>query len=268
LPVIANRMNTPSAGHHRAGATAGLGVEHRASGARVLLDHRPRERRADLLVTGEQGGHRCAHAAELLDRRQHETVHHQAGLHVGHTRAIGAVAVDPERPAGRLALGKHRVAMPHKQDRTVAAVADGRADGIAETAIGCHLGGDAIATEERANVAADRIDPGLIVGAAVGVHQGLEQPQHGGALAREPVEDRAFGAVSCHAIEVRLPAETRSAGPINGIQRRGPRGPQTSQVSGGHSAAWRTSSGRGAICAQRSEIMIASRMWVTNSCSV
>ena len=39
---------------------------------------------------------------------------------------------------------------------------------------------------------ADRIDTGLVVAAAVGVHQRFQQRQHGAALTRQPVEDRLF----------------------------------------------------------------------------
>ena len=202
LPVISKRMNTPPLRPVTAtpGAAARLGVEHRARGAREPLDHRARERRADLLVAGEQRRHRRRRAAEFLERRQHEAVHHQARLHVGDAGAVGAVAFDLERPAGRLALGKDGVAMAHQQDRPVAAgriVPDGGGDGVAELGVGRDLAGDAVAVEERADVAADRIDAGLVVAAAVGVHQRFQQRQHGVALARQPVEDLlfVFGAV-------------------------------------------------------------------------
>ena len=139
LPVISKRMNTPPLRPVTAAPRARPGSElnTRARRARVLLDHRPRERRADLLVAGEQRRHRRRRAAELLDRGEHEAVHHQAGLHVGDARPVGAVALDLERPARRLALGKHRVAVAHQQDRPVA---DGRLwptvarDGVAEFA--------------------------------------------------------------------------------------------------------------------------------------
>ena len=51
------------------------------------------------------------------------------------------------------------------------------------------------AIKEIADVAADRIDAGLVVGAAVGVHQRFEQRQHGAMLAAEPLEDFLFAAV-------------------------------------------------------------------------
>ena len=95
-----------ASGHRGAAAAAGLGVEADPRRAGMLLDHRARERRADLLIAGEQRHHRRGRAAELLDRSKDKTVHHQAGLHVGHARSIGAVAVDLERPPRRLALGK------------------------------------------------------------------------------------------------------------------------------------------------------------------
>ena len=106
LPVTSKRMNTPPLRPVTAAPSARPGSElkHDPRGAGVLLDHRPRERRADLLVAGEQRHHRRRRAAEPLDGGQHEAVHHEAGLHVGDARPIGAVAVDLERPARRLAL--------------------------------------------------------------------------------------------------------------------------------------------------------------------
>jgi len=65
-----------------------------------------RERRADLLVAGEQRHHRRRRPAEFLDGGEHKAVQHEAGLHVGHARSIGAVALDLERPAVGSPLGK------------------------------------------------------------------------------------------------------------------------------------------------------------------
>ena len=170
LPVISKRMNRQplrpvTAAPMRA---AGLGVEADPRRARVLLDHRARERRADLLVAGEQRRHRRRRAAEFLDRGEHEAVHHQAGLHVGDARPIGAVALDLERPARRLAFREHRVAMAHQQDRPVAErrriLADGGGDGVAEFVVRRDLAGDAVLVEKIPDVAADRIDAGLVVG--------------------------------------------------------------------------------------------------------
>ena len=49
-----------------------------------------------------------------------------------------------------------------------------------------------MAQEEAADMTADRVDAGLVVGAAVGVHQRLEQLQHRAVLGAEPVEDLLF----------------------------------------------------------------------------
>ena len=90
--------------------------------------------RADLLVGGEQPDQRRRRAAELLERREHEGVHHQPGLHVGDARPIGRAVLDLERPARRLALREHRVAMAHQQNRPLVAarLRHQRVDGIAE----------------------------------------------------------------------------------------------------------------------------------------
>src|SRR5687767_13057479 len=89
--------------------------------------------------------------------------------------------------------------MAHQQDRPVGAVADGRGDRIAVGRVGGDLARDAVLAEEAADMAADRVDPGLVVGTAVGVHQPLEQRHHRGVLTPEPVEDLAFVTVGCSA---------------------------------------------------------------------
>ena len=72
---------------------------------------------------------------------------------------------------------------------------DGGGDGVAEYLVGRDLGGNAVFIEEFPDMAACRIDTGLVVGAAIGVHERLQQRQHGVALAAEPVEDFLFAAV-------------------------------------------------------------------------
>jgi hypothetical protein len=52
-----------------------------------------------------------------------------------------------------------------------------------------------VLVEKRPDMTAGRIDAGLVVGATVGVHQRLQQRQHGLALSAEPVEDFPFAAV-------------------------------------------------------------------------
>src|SRR4249920_854274 len=72
LPLISKRMNSQplrpiTAAPRRAG---------------LLVDDRPRERRADLLVAGEQRHDRRRRPAEFLDCRHDEAVHDEACLHV------------------------------------------------------------------------------------------------------------------------------------------------------------------------------------------
>ena len=132
-------------------------------------------------------------AAEALEGSQHERVHDQAGLHVGDAWAVGAAVVDTERAAPRLTGRKYRVAMAHQQDRTVdARTAEGRANGIAKFLVRDAVVRDAVIIEKAPHMHAGRVDAGLVVGIAVGVHQRFEQRQHGGALARKPVEHRTL----------------------------------------------------------------------------
>ena len=137
-----------AAAHHVAARPARLGVEHRAGAARLGLDDRPAGGRADLLVRGEQPDQRRRRAAELLECREHERIHHQARLHVGDARAVGLAVLDPERAARRLALGKHRVAMAHQHDGGVRRPADGRAQRVAIGLVRDRLAGDLVALEE------------------------------------------------------------------------------------------------------------------------
>ena len=94
LPVISKRMNTPPLRPVTATPAPRPGSELNTARARPResLDHLARERRADLLVAGEQRRDRRGCAAELLQRRQHEAIHHQAGLHVGDAGTVGAAA--------------------------------------------------------------------------------------------------------------------------------------------------------------------------------
>ena len=51
---------------------------------------------------------------------------------------------------------------------------------------------DVVAREKAAQLRADGIDAGLVVGAAVDVHQRGDETDHGVTLAGEPVEHRGF----------------------------------------------------------------------------
>jgi hypothetical protein len=83
--------------------------------------------------------------------------------------------------------------MTHQQNRPVAegrrVLADGGGNGVAELIARGDLAGDAVLVQECADMAADRIDSRLVIAAAVGVHQRLQQSQHGVALAVQPIED-------------------------------------------------------------------------------
>ena len=179
-------------GHDGVGRAAGLAVEHEARAFGFRLDRRARGRRADLLVGGDQHDERRRRAAQSLKRRGDKAVHHHAGLHVGDARPVTALALHAERPARRLALGKHRVAMAHEQDVALAAHADRGADAIAELVVGDHVVADAVAVEETAERRAGAVDAGFIVGAAVDVDQLRQQAAHGLALPGQPIEHFAF----------------------------------------------------------------------------
>ena len=69
---------------------------------------------------------------------------------------------------------------------------DAGTDGVAETLIGQHIEADVVAREKAAQLRADRVDAGLVVGSAVDVHERRHEGDHGLALAGEPVEHRGF----------------------------------------------------------------------------
>src|SRR5207237_534677 len=87
-------------------------------------------------------------------------------------------------------LKQTRVAVAHQQDRAIAkrrrVLAHGGRDGVAERLVRRNLGSNAVFAEELPNMAACGIDTGLVVGATVGVHQRLQQRQHGVALTAQP----------------------------------------------------------------------------------
>src|SRR6266478_1392635 len=82
--------------------------------------------------------------------------------------------------------------MAHQQNGGVGALPDGGADRVAEPLVGNRLVADTVVVEESANSVSDRIDSGLVVTAAVGVHHLFEQTEHGGSLLGEPIEKRPF----------------------------------------------------------------------------
>jgi hypothetical protein len=157
---------------------ARLGVEHGAGAARLGLDDRAACGRADLLVRGEQPDQRRRRAAELLEGGEHEGVHHQPGLHIGDARAIGVAVLYSERPARRLAFRKHRVAMAHQHDGAVGWTADGRAQRIAELFVRDRLAGDPLLFQNARSRSPTASTPAFVVGAAVDIHDVLEQGEH------------------------------------------------------------------------------------------
>ena len=150
LPVISIFMNTPplrpvtTLPLGRPGSELNTARARRASASMIGRHAGEPISSSD----GEQADQRRGRAAELLERREHERVHHQARLHVGDARPIGAAVLDPERAARRLALGKHRVAMAHQHDGGVRRPADGRAQRVAIGLVRDRLAGDLVALEE------------------------------------------------------------------------------------------------------------------------
>ena len=134
-------------------------------------------------------------AANFLSAAMTKALMVEPRLHVGATRAGRLAVGDAERTAHGLALPEHGVAMAHQQDRRVAGacpVPDAGTNGVAETLIGQHLEADVVARKEAAQLRADRIDAGLVVGAAVDVHERRHEGDHGLALAGEPIKHRGF----------------------------------------------------------------------------
>jgi hypothetical protein len=66
------------------------------------------------------------------------------------------------------------------------------ANGVAEAFVRQHIEPDVVAREKAAQLRADGIDAGLVVGAAVDIHERSHEADHGLALAGEPVEHRGF----------------------------------------------------------------------------
>ena len=71
--------------------------------------------------------------------------------------------------------------------------ADCRAHTIAEAGAGDGLNRDAMAGQEARDLRAHRIDAGLVVAAAIGVHHLAQRGDHGVTLGGEPGDDGGFG---------------------------------------------------------------------------
>src|SRR6185437_4123261 len=98
---------------------------------------------------------------------------------VGHTWAVAARAVAPERTPPRLAVRKDGVAVAHQQDIALAARSDGGANGVAEFFVGNDLVADAMPLEKGADRLPRLIDAGLVVGVAVDVDELRQERLHG-----------------------------------------------------------------------------------------
>ena len=159
----------------------GLGIEDRASAARRGLDHGPRGGRGDLLVRGEQPYQRQRPATDAGKGLEHESVHHEARLHVGDAGAEGELALDAERARLRRALGKDRVAMAEQQDVVVGPPSRRHRGFQEETGRGVvgHLAGDAARFQMRLQDPAGTIDARLVRRARIGIDQRAQQATMG-----------------------------------------------------------------------------------------
>src|SRR5262249_37183978 len=138
-----------------------------------------------------------------LEGGEHERVDHEPRLHVGDARTVRAAILDTERPAAGLALRKYGVAVAHKQDRPLVGtgVVELHVDGVAAAVARLARGDEALLFEEVDEPLADGIDAGLVMAAAVDVHDLGQQRQHGLLLRAEPFADlRLVRRLSAHAI--------------------------------------------------------------------
>ena len=140
--------------------------------------------------------------AEPLEGREHESIDDEPALHVGDARTVGAAVLDAERPAAGLALREHGVAVAHQHDRPLvgAGVVEPDVDGVAEVSLGSREVTRPCCCEEVDEAPADGVDAGLVVAAAVDVHDLGQQRQHGLLLRAEPLGDlRLLRRLSDHA---------------------------------------------------------------------
>jgi len=70
-------------------------------------------------------------------------------------------------------------------------------DGVAEGVVRLAAGQQALRGKEVDEALADRVDAGLVVAAAVGVHRVAQQVEHGILLAGEPAGDLGFSRGQC-----------------------------------------------------------------------
>ena len=125
---------------------------------------------------------------------EHERIDDEPALHVGDPGSVGAGALDVERAAAGLALGEHGVAVAHEHDRALVGprVVEPHVDGRAVGLIGLGGGHQAVLLEERDEAPPHGVDAGLVVAAAVDVHELGQEGQHGLLLRAEPLGDLCF----------------------------------------------------------------------------
>ena len=167
-------------------AVGARALEHERDVAvgRHLADVRGRGRRADLLVrVGDEDEALERQAAALGDDRlERVQARQQAGLHVGHARAVGDAVVDAERPLGGGARIEDRVHVADQQDaRAVRPAVEGGDQRGAQAAGGVRpvLDLGAQIGEERRHPAPDRVDAGRRVAPAIDVDEARQVDQVG-----------------------------------------------------------------------------------------
>ena len=102
--------------HHIAGRSARFAIEDHPRAACLIFNDRAAFGATDFLIASEKPNQGPGCAAEFMERGEDKHIHHNAGLHIGHTWPIGDIALNGERPAFRFSLGKNRVPMPHQHD--------------------------------------------------------------------------------------------------------------------------------------------------------
>ena len=139
-----------------------------------------------------------------MESSQHKHIHHNAGLHIGHTWPIGDIALNGERPAFWFSLGENRVPMPHQHDVLLLIAGSDfmRAGHNAAQAIAMLFARhdfhrDALALQKVLHLCAGAIHARLVIGTTIGIHHFLEFSDHGVLLCGKPGGDLGFGG---HAI--------------------------------------------------------------------
>src|SRR5262245_51381452 len=115
----------------------------------------------------------------MAERFQHESVHNEAGFHIGNPRPEGLVAFYPEGSLSGGAVGEDRIAVPHQHDRPIAAsTGKPRRHAIAENITRIDFAGNVRSFEKGPQPVAHRVDAGLVVTARVDVYEIGQQADH------------------------------------------------------------------------------------------